>query len=69
IKQIENWANANSHVMWLQKVIGICDIEIEVEVKNRVELELLLNELRSKFTHIRKIVFFSQEYKKFTFLP
>lgn len=69
LAQIESWANTNRNVMWLQKIIGTCDIEIEVEVKDRVELETLLNELRSKFKNIRKIVFFSQEYKKFTFLP
>ena len=69
LTQIESWANTTKNVMWLQKIIGTCDIEIEVEVKDRVELEALLNELRSKFKNIRKIVFFSQEYKKFTFLP
>lgn len=69
LSQIESWANTNKNVMWLQKVIGTCDIEIEVEVKDRVELETLLNELRNKFKNIRKIIFFSQEYKKFTFLP
>jgi len=42
---------------------------IEVEIKNRVELETILNELRAKFKNIRKIVFWSQEYKKLTFLP
>src|SRR3989344_4807420 len=67
--QIESWANTKKNVMWLQKIIGTCDIEIEVEVKDRVELEGLLNELRAKFKNIRKIVLFSQEYKKFTFLP
>ena len=69
LAQIESWANTKKNVMWLQKIIGTCDIEIEVEVKDRIELEALLNELRSKFKNIRKIVFFSQEYKKFTFLP
>lgn len=69
LSQIESWANTKRNVMWLQKIIGTCDIEVEVEVKDRVELEALLNELRSKFKNIRKIVFFSQEYKKFTFLP
>lgn len=29
----------------------------------------LLNELGIRFPHIRKIVFWSQEYKKLTFLP
>jgi len=69
IKQIESWANTNKNVVWLQKVVGTCDIEIEVEVKDRVALELLLNELRKKFKNIRKIIFWSQEYKKLTFLP
>lgn len=69
LSQIESWANAHKNVVWLQKIIGTCDIEIEVEVKGRVELELLLNELRAKFKNIRKIVFWSQEYKKLTFLP
>lgn len=67
--QIESWANVHKNVVWLQKIIGTCDIEIEVEVKDRVELEQLLNELRSKFKNIRKINFWSQEYKKLTFLP
>ena len=66
---IEAWANTKPNVVWLQKIIGTCDIEIEVEVKDRVELESLLNELRSRFPNIRKIAFWSQEYKKFTFLP
>ena len=66
---IEAWANMKPNVVWLQKIIGTCDIEIEVEVKDRVELESLLNELRSRFPNIRKIAFWSQEYKKFTFLP
>ena len=69
LPQIEAWANSHKNVVWLQKIVGTCDIEIEVEVKNRVELETFLNELRSKFNNIRKIVFFSQEYKKLTFLP
>ena len=69
INKIESWANQNKNVVWLQKIIGTCDIEIEVEVKDRPALEVLLNELRSKFKNIRKIVFFSQEYKKLTFLP
>ncbi len=69
LKQIEAWANAHKNTVWLQKIIGMCDIEIEVEVRNRVELEAILNELRAKFKNIRKIVFWSQEYKKLTFLP
>ncbi len=69
LKEIESWADYHKHVVWLQKVIGTCDIEIEVEVKDRVALEKLLNELRSKFKNIRKIVFWSQEYRKLTFLP
>lgn len=69
LNKIESWANIHPHIVWLQKIIGTCDIEIEVEVKNRPELEILLNELRTKFSNIRKIVFWSQEYKKLTFLP
>ena len=69
MKDIEKWANGNPHVVWLQKIIGMCDIEIEVEMKNRTELEKLLQELRQRFKNIRKIVFFSQEYRKLTFLP
>lgn len=69
LSQIEAWANACKNTVWLQKIIGTCDIEIEVEVKDRVELEQLLNELRTRFKNIRKIVFWSQEYKKLTFLP
>lgn len=69
LKQIEWWANTHKNVVWLQRIVGTCDIEIEVEVSNRVELESLLNELRAKFKNIRKIVFWSQEYKKLTFLP
>tara|TARA_Y100000031_G_C7910610_1_gene243637 strand:+ start:18 stop:539 length:522 start_codon:yes stop_codon:yes gene_type:complete len=69
LQQIEAWANTHKNVVWLQKIIGTCDIEIEVEVKDRVALEGLLNELRTTFKNIRKIVFWSQEYRKFTFLP
>ncbi len=69
LPQIEAWANQNKNVMWLQRVLGTCDIEIEVEVKNREELESLMNELRSTFKNFRKIIFYSQEYKKYTFLP
>jgi Lrp/AsnC family transcriptional regulator, leucine-responsive regulatory protein len=69
LAQIEAWANQHPNVMWLQKIIGMCDIEIEVEVKDRVELEAMLNDLRSRFKNIRRIVFFSQEYRKLTFLP
>ncbi len=69
ISQIEAWANLNKNVVWLQKIIGTCDIEIEVEVKDKKELNILLNELRTRFKNIRKIVFWSQEYKKLTFLP
>lgn len=69
LKQIEQWAGACLHVVWLQKIIGACDIEIEVEVKDRTALEILLNELRQRFPNIRKIVFWSQVYKKMTFLP
>ncbi len=67
LKNIEVWANAHKNVIWLQKIIGKCDIEIEVEVKDRVEFEKLLQELRVAFPSIRKIIFWSQEYKKFTF--
>ena len=69
LPQIESWANAHKNMVWLQKIIGTCDIEVEVEVKDRVELESLLNELRAKFKNIRRIVFWSQEYKKLTYLP
>ncbi len=69
LNDIELWANIHKNVVWLQKVIGSCDIEIEVEVKDRLELETLLNELRQKFNNLRKIIFWSQEYKKLTFLP
>ena len=69
INQIESWANVHKNVVWLQKIVGTCDIEVEVEVQSRVQLEELLNELRQKFQNIRKIVFFSQEYKKLTYLP
>ncbi len=69
LRQIETWADLNKNVVWLQKIIGVCDIEIEVEVKDRNELEMLLNEMRTKFPNIRKIIFCSQEYKKLTFIP
>ena len=69
LAQIEAWANTHPNVVWLQKIIGACDIEIEVEVKDRIALEELLNELRKKFKSIRKIVFWSQDYKKLTFVP
>ena len=69
LTQIEAWANSHKSTVWLQKIVGTCDVEIEVEIKNRVELETILNELRAKFKNIRKIVFWSQEYKKLTFLP
>ena len=69
LAQIEAWANTQQNTVWLQRIIGTCDIEIEVEVKDRVELEALLNELRTRFNNIRKIIFWSQEYKKLTFLP
>ncbi len=69
LKEIESFANAHPNTVWLQKIVGACDIEIEVEVKDRVALESLLQELRKRFPEIRKIVFWSQEYKKFTFLP
>ncbi len=69
LSQIEAWANTKSNTVWLQKIIGRCDIEIELEVKDRTELELILNELRTKFPNIRKIIFWSQDYKKLTFLP
>lgn len=69
LAQIESWANTCKNTVWLQKIIGTCDIEIEVEVKDRTELESLLHELRTKFKNIRKIIFWSQEYKKLTFLP
>ncbi len=68
-KDIEAWANTHPNTIWLQKIIGTCDLEIEVEVKDREALEQLLNHLRQKFPTIRKIIFFSQEYKKLTFLP
>ena len=66
---IEAWADQSRNVTWLQKIIGTCDIEIEVEVKDRQELEALLNDLRERFPSIRKIVFWSQAYKKMTHLP
>ncbi len=69
LKEIEYWADHHKNVVWLQKIIGTCDIEIEVEVKDRVALEIVLNELRHLFRNIRKIVFWSQEYRKLTFLP
>lgn len=69
LAQIEAWANTNKNTVWLQKIIGTCDIEIEVEVKDRVEFEILLNGLRTRFKNIRKIIFWSQEYQKLTFLP
>lgn len=69
LAQIESWANTHKNTVWLQKIIGTCDLEIEVEVKDRTELELILNELRTRFKNIRKIIFWSQEYKKLTFLP
>ena len=69
LPQIEAWANQNKNVMWLQRVLGTCDIEIEVEGKNREMLASLMNELRSTFKNLRKIIFYSQEYKKYTFLP
>ncbi|MBT4604183.1 winged helix-turn-helix transcriptional regulator [archaeon] len=69
IKKIEAWTSTYPNVVWLQKIIGTCDIEIEVEVESREQLELLLKKLREKFPNIRKIIFWLQEYKKFTYLP
>lgn len=69
LSSLEGWARMNPHVVWLQRIVGTCDIEIEVEVKGRLELEDLLRELRNRFPAIRKIVFWAQEYKKLTFLP
>ncbi|MBR9698984.1 Lrp/AsnC family transcriptional regulator [Candidatus Woesearchaeota archaeon] len=69
LKEIEAWTNTNKNVVWLQKTIGTCDIEVEVEVQNRKELDGFMNKLKTKFLNIRKIVFWPQHYKKLTFLP
>ncbi len=69
VEAIEKWANGNPHSTWLQKIIGEADIELELEVKNRDELEKILNELRSKFPFIRRIVHYPEDYWKITYLP
>lgn len=69
LASIEAWADMHKNVIWLQRIVGTCDIEIEVEIKGRVEFEALMNDLKRQFPSIRKIVFFSQDYKKITFLP
>ncbi len=69
IDAIEKWANGNPNTTWLQKIIGEADIELELEVKNRDEIEKVLNELRMKFPFIRRIVHYPEDYWKITYLP
>ena len=69
IDVIEKWSDGNPHTTWLQKIIGEDDIEFEFEVKDRDELEGILNELRSKFPSIRSIEHYPEDYWKITYLP
>jgi len=69
LREIESWLNENSHVTWLQKIIGECDLEIEIEVKDRIDLDNFLNDFKNKFTNIRKLVCYPEEYWKITYLP
>jgi DNA-binding Lrp family transcriptional regulator len=66
---LEKWADGNPNTTWLQKVVGEADIELEIEVKDRHELEKVLNELRTKFPFIRRMVHYPEDYWKITYLP
>ena len=69
LKEMESWLNTNPHTTWLQKVIGEFELEIEIEVKDRIELDKFMQEFRDKFQDIRKINYYPEDYWKITYLP
>jgi Lrp/AsnC family transcriptional regulator, leucine-responsive regulatory protein len=69
LKEMETWLNTNPHTTWLQKVIGEFELELEIEIKDRIELDKFIKEFKDKFQNIRKINYYPEDYWKITYLP
>lgn len=69
LKEIESWLDSNPHTTWLQKIIGEFELEVEIEVKDRIELEKFLHDFKNKFPDVRKVNYYPEDYWKITYLP
>ncbi|VVB78543.1 HTH-type transcriptional regulator Ptr1 [uncultured archaeon] len=69
LKEMETWLNTNPHTTWLQKIIGEFELELEIEVNDRIELDKFMQDFRDKFPNIRKINYYPEDYWKITYLP
>ncbi|MBW2990396.1 Lrp/AsnC family transcriptional regulator [Candidatus Woesearchaeota archaeon] len=69
MEKIEAWLEAHANVVYIQRALGVCDIETEVEMRSKQELHDFLNELKTKYPNVRKVLIKSEVYMKLTFLP
>ena len=70
IKRLTNYAEENPFVIYIDQTIAGSDFEIDVEVKNKTHLFQIIEELKSEFSDIREINYFTLiSYNKLVYLP
>lgn len=69
-QDIVDYLYAHPNVIYLDETIGGSDIEFDIEVKNKKQLTSLLDELKEKFSGIRKTSYFTaRKYYKLLYIP
>ncbi len=68
-EKLRAWANVDPRVTWFETAIGGMDVDFNLEVRNREDLELQLQSLRERFPTIRKLIHYTERYWKLTYLP
>jgi len=64
------FAKAHPNITYLSQGIGCADVELEIEVKNELEFEKLLEQIREKFPEIKYYNYFTfKKYYKEIYFP
>lgn len=69
LKEIQAFVSKDKRTTWMQSTLSDNDFDIEIEIKNRDDLDDFLLQMKEKFKTIRKILYYPEYYKKITYLP
>ncbi|UCB59037.1 MAG: Lrp/AsnC family transcriptional regulator, partial [Thermoplasmatales archaeon] len=70
-QDILNFSKKHPNVVYIYEVVGVWDVEIEVEVENYEKLKSIINEIRDKFSESIRYyeTFLFYEEHKIIYMP
>ena len=70
IKELEYYSHQHPNIIYIDETVGGSDFEFDVEIKNKKELNILLDDMRKRFPEIRKVTLATiNKYHKLIYFP